>query len=218
MGLLGSLLDSVSGTPDFGSLSREELLRRMPDYLNSSQSVSMYLMLEDLKPGVLNMSAGEDQREFIEAFCKKFDYHYREYPGFRDPGVFVTKDENRFKMLENSSGDFYGSTDSAVGKFLGYEKKARRYYEAKNEDDTLVRKEFENKLSELESKGKLDSRYEDSLALVDYIPYPDEEHIKEAKQRGEKRYEALKDSDIGRRLLEELETEADGGDPVKDGL
>lgn len=216
--MLGGLLESVSGTPDFGSLSREELLRRMPDYLNSSQSVSMYLMLEGLKPGVLIMSAGEDQRKFIKAFCRKFDCHYREYPGFNDPGLFITKDENRFKMLENSSGDFYGATDSAVGKFLGYEKKARRYYEAKNEDDALVRKEFEDKLSELESKGKLDPRYEDFLALVEYIPYPDEEHIKEAIQRGEKRYEALKDTEIGRRLLEELEAEADSGDPVKNGL
>lgn len=35
----------------------------------------------------------------------------------------------RFRTSRQSSGDFYGAEESAVGKFLGYEEKACEYYE-----------------------------------------------------------------------------------------
>lgn len=218
MGLLGSLKNTFTGTPDLRDHSREELLEEIDRYLNVEQSISVILMLEGEKPGVLIMSAGENQRKFIKAFCRKFDFEYMAKEGVKDPGVFITRNPERFKILERSSGDFYGATDSAVGEFLGYEKKAREYYEKMSENDEIAREKTEEKIAELEQKGEVPQGYEQYLKLIAYIPYPDEKHIEQAIKKGEKRYQLLENNPVGRKLIKELEKETDGKDPVKSGL
>jgi hypothetical protein len=218
VGIFGNLKNRISGAPDFSQMPRKELLREMPEYLTVEQSISMLLLLEDEKPGVLLMGANEDQRALVKSFCRKFDCSKMEVEGYSNPGVFITRNPDRFKIIKNSSGDFYGASDSAVGKFLGYEKKAREYYQETMENDKLAREKFEEKLAELERKGEVPQGYENYLELISYIPYPDRKHITQAIQRGRKRYNLLENNSIGKELLRELEQETDGKDPVVSGL
>ncbi len=218
MSLLDNLKDNLGIGPDFTDLSKKDLLREMPEVLNLGQSISMLLLLEDEKPGVLIMSADDTQRAFLEAFCNKFGCSRMETEGIKNPGVFISKNSERFRILKQSSGGFYSAEESAVGKFLGYEKKAREYYEEMNEKGELARKEFEKKLKELEQNGEVPEGYENYLELIAYIPYPDKQHITQAIKEGEKRYKILEQHQIGKKLLEKLKQETQGKDPVKSGL
>jgi hypothetical protein len=199
--LLDNLKDNLGLGPDFTDLSKKDLLQEMPEVLNLGQSISMLLLLEDEKPGVLIMSADDTQRAFTEAFCDKFGCSRMETEGIKNPGVFISKNSERFKILNQSSGGFYGAEESAVGKFLGYEKKAREYYEEMNEKGELARKEFEKKLKELEQNGEVPEGYENYLELIAYIPYPDKRHITQAIKEGEKRYQILMQDPVGQKLL-----------------
>jgi hypothetical protein len=218
VGLLNDLKDSLGLGYDFSDLSGKDVLDEMPEVLNTNQSISMILLLEDEKPGVLIMSADDAQRAFIEAFCDEFNCSTMEVGGVKDPGVFVSKNPDRFEILRESSGDFYGAEESAVGKFLGYEKKARTYYEEMNEKGKLARKKFEKKLKQLEQSGDVPEGYDKYLELIAYIPYPDKQHIMQAIKRGEKRYRILEQHQAGKKLLERLKQETEGKDPVSSGL
>jgi hypothetical protein len=72
VGIFDRLKRGITGQADLGNLSEEELLEQMDSYLNLSQSISIILLLENEKPGVLIMGAGEGQRRFIKALCRKF--------------------------------------------------------------------------------------------------------------------------------------------------
>jgi hypothetical protein len=210
MGILEKLMWKLLGTSiDPEEFGEEELLGKMPEYLTLDESIDLLLVVEDEKPGALVMSASRDQRELIDAVCEKLDLHSREKPGLREPGVFVTKDPERFEILEDSKGDFYGSSDSAVGKFLGYEKDAREHYEELAESERIPAKEFNEKLAELEEKGEISPEKEKFLELVGYVPYPDEENIHDAIKEGKRRHEILESSEVGKSFLEQLEPDSE---------
>jgi hypothetical protein len=187
------------------NFTEKEILEEAPEYLTINQSISLLLLKEGEKPGVLVMSSGEEQREFIDAFCRKFGYEHRNYPGFSDPGVFVARDEHRFQILEESSGGFYGAEESDVGKFLGYEKDSREYYDRHAEDEDIVRQEFLEELDKMKKDGEVDEDCDLYLELVSYVPYPDREHISDAIELGKQRYEMLESMETGKKFLKELE-------------
>jgi hypothetical protein len=125
---------------------------------------------------------------------------------FKD-GFFIARDEKALKRLEESDGKFYGFSDRGVGEFLGYPRESTIYYQESRKPAT---EKSEEKLEELEEKGKISEKDKEYLALISYVPRPEEVSIMRAVKIGEMREKKLKELDkdletgIGEKYIEEM--------------
>ena len=174
------------------------------------EEVALYLLLIDERPGVLVMDPDLDDRKKLKNFCREYDlsYHYTGGEGERGlkdkilrtdsrlfkGGFFIAKDEKRFEMLKSSEGRFYGFSDEAVGKFLGYPEDDIKYFSG-NVTDGHIENPTREKADELRSQGKIKEKDLKFLELVDYVPRPEEENILKAINTGKNRHEKIKKID-----------------------
>lgn len=165
---------------------------------------------------VMSIDRGAEERLGQETERLGMDYEVRgdERPGFMarllgrndrfsTRGFFYARDESRFDILDESDGKFYGGSEEAVGRFLGYPEESIEYYTRDDEigSDTIERIKEEFKGLEL-----------GYLALVGYIPAPEKEQVEKAVEEGKRRAQLMDDIvesfPRGRELKEELMDES----------
>lgn len=203
-----------------------EVFHNIEDFFTIDNCLALLLMKKQEKPGVLIMSGDHRQKDKIKEICSEENWYWRVCGGsieektfldktkrltglssrdkFESAGIFVCRDPERFKILESSSGGFYGFTDSAVGDFLGYEDDAVEFYGGLEDDETAVTP-YEDKVEDLLKSGDIEEDELKYLELVFYVPVPDREHVMEAVETGMQRWNVLSSSETGRRCLELLE-------------
>ena len=108
-------------------------------------------------------------------------------------------------MLEDSYGNFYGCSDQAVGKFLGYPEESIEFYS----EAEVPGEEYRKKLTELHERGEIDDEGLRYLQLVDYVPRPEKENILQAVEEGKRKEKALErfDEENSTRVAEMYLTE-----------
>ncbi len=203
-------------------LGREKLehyfLEELPEKLSAEAAYPLLLLVLGERPGALVMSAGREKRKLLKQFADDFGLEYRTYgedekslidrllrreTPLSKPGVFLTRDAERFDIVEKSDGRFYGTSDEAVGRFLGYPDSAIEYYD----QDGTIGSETVEKISHMIDQGEISQEKRRYLDLTTYIPEPSKDAIREAIAIGEKREKLLHeldqalDTDIGERYL-----------------
>ncbi|MFQ3275692.1 MAG: hypothetical protein ACI9LV_000967 [Candidatus Nanohaloarchaea archaeon] len=194
--------------------------------INEQELLDLLLLVIGEKPGALVMGADRSTVKLLQNFAEDFDLKIKTVKGgkrslldkllgkdtrFQKDGVFITDDRKRFETLENSTGNFMGFSDRAVGKFLGYPEKSRNYYERKSGGE-LAGADIEDEISALEEEGETDSSDRKYLHLVSYRPMTDRESILKAIDRGKKRAQKLREMDsnfnisVGADYLNRIET------------
>lgn len=96
----------------------------------------------------------------------------------------------------DSEGSFYGSSGESVGRFLGYDEDSVEFYVEAMEEDRVPAQELHEKVEELLEEGLLEVEEARFLALVGYVPVPDEEHVLDAVRKGRNRYRRLRDTEV----------------------
>lgn len=190
---------------------------RLDAKIEDSSDYPMLLMAIGEKEAALTMNADKGQIEVLREFAEVFDLCLKVYegrtskpekpgaeiPSFDQKGVFLATEEDRFDILENSEGRFYGFSDKAVGKFLGFPESSIKFFKSTEQPGLESRK----KIKELKEKKEFngDLKY---LNLTTYIPAPDREAVEKAIQKGVSREKALfkideeNNLDIGKKYLD----------------
>jgi hypothetical protein len=183
-------------------------LQILPEIFPSDECRGLLTLVAGERPGVLLMSVKEEDEKLVKNFCEDFGLEL-EFMGERnellDPGAFITDDLERFSMLEDSYGNFYGCSDGAVGKFLGYPEEAIEFYS----ETEVPGEEYRKKLTELHDRGEIDDEDLRYLQLVDYVPRPEKENILRAVEEGKRKEKALErfDEENNTRVAEMYLTE-----------
>lgn len=184
--------------------------RKLPDILEDGSSYPIFLVAIGEKPGALTMNVDEDQEKALREICWDLDLEIKvsqgriskpdvtvgERPEHDQRCAFIARNEERMEILEDSKGRFYGFSDGAVGKFLGFPESAIKFFE-ENEQPGMVSKKA---VLDEDLQGK------ELLALTTFIPNP--ENLEEAVEIGRKRKKQLKefdnrhDTDVGRKFIE----------------
>ncbi|MFB6292615.1 MAG: hypothetical protein ABEI58_04455 [Candidatus Nanohaloarchaea archaeon] len=208
-------------TPE--ELDREKMehyfLEEFPDTISLEEAYPLLLLVLDERPGALVMSAGRKKQKLLEKFAEDFQLAYRTYgeqdPGLLDrllhretpfskPGAFLARDPERFDIIEEAEGGFYGTSDEAVGEFLGYPESAIEYY---RREETLGSETLE-KITGIMDNGDIAEEERRYLDLTTFIPEPDKNAVKSAIETGKRREALLKqldrelDTSIGEKYLE----------------
>lgn len=198
------------------SRTQEFFEERLPAVLEDGSSYPLLLVALGEKPAALSMNVNHEQIEVLEEFCEEFNLHLRIYegrmskpdtavgqnPSFNQKGAFIAKNPERFKILENSEGRFYGASDEAVGKFLDFPEKAIRFFNSTEQPGLESRKEIQRMKQKEEINSDL--KY---LNLITHIPAPEKESVEKAVETGKKREKLLEqfdkemDTEIGRKYL-----------------
>ena len=190
---------------EIGDLSREKVRKYFGDKLKGEITDSEYrdlaFVLLDEKPGALVMGAEKTTVKVLEDFCKDFGLQIRVVEGgnrskmdkvlrqdnrFDKDSIYVARENERFEILEDSTGRFNGFSDRAVGKFLGYPDSAVNYYTEKTEEGA-VGMELEERISEMIEEGEISEKDRESLETISYLPRPEDERIREAIDEGQRR-------------------------------
>lgn len=183
-------------------------LQILPEIFPSDECRGLLTLIAGERPGVLLMSVKKEDEELVENFCEDFGLELK-FMGERnellDPGAFITADPDRFSMLEDSYGNFYGCSDEAVGEFLGYPEEAVKFYSRTN----IPGEEYRSKITELYKQGALDDEDLEYLQLIDYVPRPGRENILQALKEGKRKEKALErfDEENSTRVAEMYLTE-----------
>lgn len=183
-------------------------LQILPEIFPSDECRGLLTLVAGERPGVLLMSVKEEDEELVKNFCEDFGLELK-FMGERnellDPGAFITSDPERFSMLEDSYGNFYGCSDEAVGKFLGYPEEAVRFYS----QTEIPGEEYRKKVTDLHNNDVLDDEDLKYLQLIDYVPRPEKENILQAVKEGKRKEEALErfDEENSTRVAEMYLTE-----------
>lgn len=165
-------------------------LEAFPDHLTSDECLSLYCLLAEERPGSLIMGVSEDTETILKQFAEKFGLELRvmgERNNLLNPGVFLTRREERFSILEKSRGKFYSCSDRDVGLFLGYPESAVKFYEKSSENQKSPAKIYLKQLEKLYRDEVIDEDDLKHLELVDYVPRPAEKNIMKAVERGKER-------------------------------
>lgn len=180
----------------------EYFLDRFPGNIMDEETYHLLLLVLGEKPGVLVMSAGNQEKKLLQDFCDDLglemnvkegsrrsliDRLLRRDTRFRKDSIFISRKEERFDILEESDGDFNGFSDSAMGEFLGYPEEATKFYEEHEIPGQVFEKEVEKFLDD----GDLKQDQIDSLSLLGYLPSPEKGNIIQAVKEAERREEVL---------------------------
>ena len=191
-----------------------EFLEYFEQNLPYRDSVDLALVLLRERPACLIMDPEDEKLDKIRSFCEKFDLHIvlkkdEKGSGLSKTGVFVSREKERFELLEDSEGRFYGFSDREVGEFLGFPEEDIEYF-AENIEDGPVESETREKAGELAEKGLIDREDVKFVELVTYVAKPTEECVIRAVERGKDYRDALLEfdretgSEVGVQLLENL--------------
>jgi len=202
-------------------IMEEYFLEKFPGTLMYEEDYHLLLLVIGEKEGVLIMSADKEQRKVIEEFCRELGLEMkvvegekrslldkilgRSSPMNRD-SIYITRNSERFTILEDSKGMFTGFSSRAVGEFLGYPEKAINFYE----ENDVPGMEFEEGLKELTDKDIFSESELELLDLLDYVTSPEKESIQEALEVAKSREKALQrldselDTTIGEKYLREI--------------
>ena len=198
-------------------------LERLPDRIPSSEVFEILLVVLEERPGSLVMSPDYRDRKLLREFCHELELEYfeveekkrslidrllgRDTRTFKG-GFFIARDTERFEILKSSKGRFYGFSDEAVGKFLGFPEDDIDYFSrraAKGE----VWDETEEKVNEMIQNKDVKRNDVKYLGLTSYVPRPEKSNILKAVNKGRKREKTLLefderfDTEIGERYLAE---------------
>lgn len=170
---------------------------KLPELLEDSSEYPIFLVAIGEKPGALTMNVTEKQARELQEMCRELDLSIRitegrvskpdvaigERPEHDQKCAFIARDNDRFEILEESEGRFYGFSDRAVGEFLGFPESAIKFFEEHEQPGMKSKKRI---LEEKPKERKL-------LALTTFIPSPDA--LEEAIEIGRKRKKQLEEFD-----------------------
>lgn len=207
--------------PDSGPLEHY-FAEELPDRFPTDECLDMLMVVIGERPGALVMGPSFKDRRVLEEFCNTFELSFLDMEGekrswldrifrrdtrvFRG-GFFISREDERLGIIENSEGDFYGSSEKAVGEFLGYPKEDVEYYTEKRQQ--TPERNFRQKVEDFVEGNNLnlDLKY---LNLASYVPKPEEENIRRAIRKGKEKEEKLLEleeetgSNISSKYLENL--------------
>lgn len=166
---------------------------RIQQVLDDGSEYPIFLVAIGEKPGALTMNVDRDQEEALEGLTKDLGLALKVSEGrISKPGVevgkrpehdqrcaFIAQSNERFKILEESSGRFYGFSDEAVGKFLGFPESAISFFIEHEQPGMISKKGIKQK----------DPDNPEILGLTTFIPDP--ESLNEALETGKKRERQL---------------------------
>lgn len=182
---------------------------RIQQVLEDGSEYPIFLVAIGEKPGALTMNVDREQEEVLRKLSEELDLSIKVSEGrVSKPGVnvgsrpehnqrcaFIAQNSERFEILEESDGRFYGFSDRAVGEFLGFPDSAISFFSEHEQPGMISKKGIENE--EMEGKN--------FLGLTTFIPDP--ERLEEAIEIGRERKKALeqfdekKDAATGRQFI-----------------
>ncbi|MFB6245319.1 MAG: hypothetical protein ABEJ03_03140, partial [Candidatus Nanohaloarchaea archaeon] len=182
-------MGNVEDQPD-GKLERW-FGERLPEVLTDGSEYPLLLTVLGEKPAALTMNIDSEQEKVLEELCDEFDLSMKTGEGRRskpDRAVgenpvrdqkcaFIARDEERFDLLEASEGRFYGFSDRAVGKFLGFPEDAIEFF-VQNEQPGMKSRKF---------MEKMDDVNRELVDLTTYIVPDSERAVRKAEEKGRKR-------------------------------
>lgn len=182
---------------------------KLPERIPSNECFELLLVLTEERPGALIMSPDFKDRKLLRKFCEDLNLEYfeveekhrslldralrRDTRMFKG-GFFVARNQERFNILKKSKGRFYGFSDKAVGKFLGYPEDDADYF-AERAAEGKVWDETEEKIDELIEKGDLQRNELKYLEFTSYVPRPEKSNIIKAVEKGKQRENTLLELD-----------------------
>lgn len=176
-------------------LSGMDRFRRLSRLVTVEEAVSVFMVSEGLKLGALVMSASDRAVKVLRSLAGSEDLYLEVRSDEFGRGVFLASDPERLDLLD-SEGSFYGSSGESVGRFLGYDEDSVEFYVEAMEEDRIPAQELHEKVEELLDDGLLEVEEVRFLALVGYVPVPDEEHVLDAVKKGRDRYRRLRDTEV----------------------
>ncbi len=198
---------------------------KLDDHVVIDEKLALLLLLLEERPGVLVMNPELDDRKILKQFAQEFDLEHlytggEGERGLKDKllhedsrmfkgGFFITDEKERFRILKESEGRFYGFSDRAVGRFLGYPEDDTEYF-AENVVEGHIERPTREKAEELVSEGVLKKSDLKYLELVSYVPRPRKENIVKAVETGKKREQKILEIDdelgleVGKNILREI--------------
>jgi hypothetical protein len=187
----------------------ELILERLQVKFDFQYRLSLLLTLTGEKPGARVAFVDESKKELIEEFCGEFDLHFRSFETGLHHKYYLTTREELFNHLERMEGNEPYFTAESEGKFLGYPENAISHYTAEQSSRKLER-DVNRKVDEMVESGRVEEENLYLLDLVLFIPEPSERGIVKALEKGEtrkehlKHFDRIKDSSVGKKLLEEV--------------
>jgi len=181
-------------------------LDRFSGRIMDEEAYHLLLLVMGLKPGVLVMSADNSQRKLLENFCKDSGLEMMVVEGekrplldrllsrdsrFRKDSIYLARKKERFSILKQSSGNFNGFSDEAVGRFLGYPDEALQFYSEEEIPGQTFQKFVERKMEE----GEISEEDLGYLDLIGYLPKPEISGFREAVEEASKRERKLRELD-----------------------
>jgi hypothetical protein len=155
------------------------------------------------------MSPDFKDRKILRSFCEDFSLYSLDIKGqerstldrllqkdsrtFKG-GFFITSNEQRLENLKSSEGDFYGFSDKAVGKFLGYPEEDIKYFEER-EIEGKVGSETEEIIEDMIEEDEINQEDVKYLELTSYLPKTEKSNILLAIQKGKEREKSLLELD-----------------------
>lgn len=172
------------------------IVEELESEINEDELFHLLMVALDEKPGGLVMDPDRDLSNVLERSLQELDLSYRKLGDerslldkllrrksiFDTKGLFYTRDDSRFDILEDSEGQFYGCSNRAVGEFLGYPLESVEYYSGSERPGMDTIREIKTKFGDKELKY---------LALVGFIPAPTEGQVDDAIRRGRERAEKV---------------------------
>lgn len=172
-------------------------LRELPEKLGFRHRLDLLLLVIGQRPAALIVDYSDEPD--LENLCVELDLSFRIYTEKEQKlgrsGFFISKSEDRFKLLENSEGRFCGLSDIDVGRFLDYPEDSVEYF-AENIGGVSPEEKTRRKLQELVENNELDRKNLRDIEFISYVPKPKRESIEKALREGRicrKKIEELKD-------------------------
>ncbi|MBC5792548.1 MAG: hypothetical protein H8Z69_00765 [Nanohaloarchaea archaeon] len=186
-------------------MKQKFFLEKLPERFTWRECYELYLLVEGERPGALVMDPDSKDVELLKDFSHKFGLHFSVESsdrGLSKQGFFASREKERLEILK-SEGRFYGLSDRAVGRFLGYPETSIEYFE-ENIGGKPIEQEVREKLSEMIEDESVDKKDAELLELVCFVPAPTRESVNEALKVAESRKERLNKKETGTKLLEKL--------------
>jgi hypothetical protein len=192
----------------------EKYISYFLDNLPQRETVDVFLVLIGERPACLVMDPDTEEKQKLRDFCEVFDLNYllkerEDGSMLSDSGFFISCKQDRFEMLEDSDGRFYGFSDRCVGEFLGFPEDDIEFFQ-ENVKKGHVEAETRKVVEDLLSRGVIDEGEARLMELTTYVPRPKKENVERAVDKGRVYRDALLDFDrgnntsIGKKTLEEF--------------
>ena len=195
-------------------LEKEETenLKQIRTELSDREILDFLLVITSCRPACLIMDPEGKELDLIESFCNDLDFetsvhHDKGSSMLGSKGLFVYRDNERDKLLEDSNGRFYSLDDRDVGDFLGFPKEDTEYFHNQIKDSP-VEPETREKIDSMRKKGLISSREAKIVQLVSYVPKPSEEGVLRALENSKdyleiiERFDYQNNTEFGKNVVE----------------